>query len=36
MSGVYPLVARMLYGTGMRLFECTQLRVKDVDLRRRE
>ncbi len=36
MSGVYQLVARMLYGTGMRLFECMQLRIKDVDLQRRE
>lgn len=36
MSGVYQLVARMLYGTGMRLFECAQLRIKDVDLQRRE
>jgi integrase len=36
MRGVYQLVARMLYGTGMRLFECAQLRIKDVDLQRRE
>lgn len=36
MSGVYQLLARMLYGTGMRLFECAQLRIKDVDLQRRE
>lgn len=36
MSGVYLLVARMLYGTGMRLMECAQLRIKDVDLQRRE
>lgn len=36
MSGIYQLVARMLYGTGMRLFECAQLRIKDVDLQRRE
>jgi integrase len=36
MSGVYQLVARMLYGTGMRLFECAQLRIKDVALQRRE
>jgi integrase len=34
MSGVYQLIARMLYGTGMRLFECAQLRIKDVDLQR--
>jgi integron integrase len=36
MSGIYQLVARLLYGTGMRLFECAQLRIKDVDLQRRE
>jgi integron integrase len=36
MRGVYQLVARTLYGTGMRLFECAQLRIKDVDLQRRE
>jgi integrase len=36
MRGAYQLVARMLYGTGMRLFECAQLRIKDVDLQRRE
>lgn len=26
----------MLYGTGMRLFECAQLRMKEEDLQRRE
>ena len=26
----------MIYGTGMRLMECVRLRVKDVDLERRE
>lgn len=36
MSGLYQLIARLLYGTGMRLFECAQLRIKDVDLQRRE
>jgi integron integrase len=35
-SGVEWLVASMLYGTGMRLGECVQLRVKDVELDRRE
>jgi integron integrase len=30
------LVVRLLYGTGMRLLECLRLRVKDVDLARRE
>lgn len=36
MSGLYGLIARLLYGTGMRLMECAQLRVKDVDFQRRE
>jgi integrase len=36
MSGLYQLLARLLYGTGMRLFDCAQLRIKDVDLQRRE
>ena len=26
----------MLHGTGIRLFECAQLRIKGVDLQRRE
>jgi integron integrase len=29
-------MARLLYGTGMRLMECVRLRVKDVELERRE
>ena len=36
MSGAYGLMARLLYGTGMRLMECVRLRVKDVDFARRE
>jgi len=36
MEGVYLLIARLLYGTGMRLMECAQLRIKDVDFQRRE
>jgi integron integrase len=36
MTGTHALMARMLYGTGMRLAECLALRVKDVDLERRE
>ena len=36
MSGVYGLMARLLYGTGMRLMECVRLRVKDVDFERAE
>lgn len=33
-GGVHGLVARFLYGTGMRLMECLRLRVKDVDFDR--
>jgi integron integrase len=36
MSGVYGLLAQLLYGTGMRLMECVRLRVKDVDFERAE
>ena len=35
-SGLEWLIASLLYGTGMRLGECVQLRIKDVDLARRE
>ncbi|MBM3840759.1 MAG: integron integrase [Verrucomicrobia bacterium] len=31
MEGVHRLMARMLYGSGLRLMECVRLRVKDVD-----
>lgn len=34
MMGTPQLVARLLYGTGMRLLECLRLRVKDVDFPR--
>jgi integron integrase len=36
LDGVPRLVAALLYGAGMRLLEALQLRVKDVDLERRE
>lgn len=36
MSGVTGLMARLIYGTGMRLMECCQLRVKEVDFHQRE
>lgn len=36
MKGTHALMARLLYGTGMRLMECMKLRVKDVDFGRRE
>jgi integron integrase len=33
-DGVFHLMARLLYGCGLRLLECCQLRVKDVHLAR--
>jgi integron integrase len=30
----YPLMARLMYGAGLRLMECCRVRVKDVDLAR--
>ncbi len=36
MSGTHALMARLMYGTGLRLMECLRLRVKDVDMKRRE
>jgi integron integrase len=36
LQGTFWLVASMLYGSGARINECLQLRVKDVDLARRE
>ena len=36
LQGTIWLIASMLYGSGMRITECLQLRVKDVDLDRRE
>jgi integron integrase len=32
MSGTPKLMAELIYGTGMRVNECTQLRIKDIDL----
>lgn len=34
LEGAYGLMARLLYGTGMRLMECVRLRVKDLDQER--
>jgi len=36
MHGEYGLMARLMYGTGMRIGECAAIRVKDVSLERRE
>jgi len=36
LDGVYALMAGLLYGTGMRLMECVRLRIKDLDLARKE
>ncbi|MCL4504827.1 MAG: integron integrase [Chloroflexi bacterium] len=35
LSGIYQLLARLLYGSGLRLLECLRLRVKDLDFARR-
>jgi len=32
LEGTHSLMARLLYGTGMRLMECARLRVKDLNL----
>jgi integron integrase len=31
MRGIYQLMAKLLYGSGLRLMECLRLRVKDLD-----
>jgi len=36
MQGAHGLVARLLYGTGMRIMECCRLRVQDIDFDRCE
>lgn len=36
MSGVHKLMAQILYGGGLRLMECVQLRVKDIDFEYRQ
>jgi integron integrase len=36
MQGTHALMAKLLYGTGMRLMECLRLRVKDVELVRHQ
>ena len=32
MSGIHHLMARVMYGGGLRLMECVRLRIKDIDL----
>jgi integrase len=34
LKGDYALMARLLYGSGLRLLECLRLRVKDIDFAR--
>ena len=36
LQGTTRLIALLLYGAGLRLLECLTLRVKDLDLERRE
>lgn len=36
LDGTAHLMASLLYGAGLRLLECARLRVKDIDLERRE
>ena len=33
MSGIYQLIAKLLYGSGLRLVACLRLRVKDIDFK---
>jgi integrase len=36
MSGLHQMVAKLLYGSGIRLMECLRLRVKDFDFDRQQ
>jgi integron integrase len=36
LPGTYQLIAKLLYGSGLRVGECLRLRVKDVDFARRQ
>lgn len=35
-EGIYRLIVRLLYGTGLRIMECCRLRVQDIDFDRAE
>jgi integron integrase len=35
-SGMYELMAKIIYGSGLRLMECFRLRVKDIDFERNQ
>ena len=35
LTGMHQIMAKLLYGSGLRLMECVRLRVKDVDIERR-
>jgi integron integrase len=35
LSGTYGLMAKLLYGSGLRLMECLRLRIKDLEFERR-
>lgn len=36
MNGIPQLMAKLMYGSGMRLMECLRLRVQDIDLERKQ
>ena len=36
LSGTHQLMAKLLYGSGLRLMECVRLRVKDLDFAQRQ
>lgn len=36
LSGTHQLMAKLLYGSGLRLMECMRLRVKDIDFAQRQ
>jgi len=36
MTGVYLVIAQILYGSGLRLMECLRVRGKDIDFERNQ